>query len=128
MSEQQYRWMLSAIAAWRQQDADGDDGFVSPEIDLVTAVAGHFAKYDQRSANELAAALFIFLLVFAWNSAKIYAKSGGFRPDLCKIGAASIFWLLGCIPHEMWLAGAAPLFDPSAKTITSPQWIPNGYQ
>ncbi len=120
MSEQEYVWMLGAISAWQQLEDDRD----SPKsigMERVTGVSGSLSDYQEEAANEMAARLFILLLILSWTSANKSAKTLKNGPDFCKIPAAAFFPLLAAIPYQMAAAGFRALTQGSAKSITSPQ-------
>ena len=124
MSEQQYVWMLGVISAWRQmqqRESDLDEPFPSA-MEEVTAVAGRLRAPEKQAANDMAAVMFILLLLLLWSCAKHCAFFGGFHSKLCKINEAAIFSLIARIPHEISASGIPPAALPCDKSITSPHW------
>lgn len=112
MSEQQYSWLEALVMVALRQPVDDDhDDPLSLEMMEVTGVAGRLREYSREAANEVVAALFIFVLVFAWNYAKYSAKFGNSGPVFCKITAASIFGVLVCILHEIRARRASSPLD-----------------
>ena len=123
MSKQQYVWMLGLISAWRQLqqcDSDQDDSFPSRVMEEVTAVAGRLRTPERQAANDMAAALFILVLILWWCCAKNRANYGVFYSGICKINEAPIFRGLPRIPHQMAAAVFRLLIPSGDKSITSP--------
>ncbi len=109
MSKQQYVWMLGLISAWRQLqqcDSDQDDSFPSRVMEEVTAVAGRLRAPEREAANDMAAALFILVLLLWWCGAKNRANFCESYPVMRKINEPPIFRALPRTPHQMaapWL-------------------------
>lgn len=128
MQEQQYAWMLGALIAWRaqQEQSDNDPGPV--RMKAVTGVAGSLHHHQTQAANELAAGLCLFLVIFVLVSVKyraIFIKSG---PILCKIPAhvfLPLFWLAALKfkgPRDLSRPGKAvpnkaPPHNPQARIL-----------
>ena len=123
MSQQKYAWLLAlSMISLRQrlEDNDQDDPFPSV-MEEVTAVAGRLRESERQAANDLAAVMFILLLLLWWSCAKHRAIFCGFHSELREINEAAFFSWIACIPHEMGAAGFQPLPPSSDKSITSPQ-------
>lgn len=58
-------------------------------IEAINGVSGRLHLGERRAANDLAAALFILLLIFAWSCAKRCANNGVPVVFLCKITGAN---------------------------------------
>lgn len=89
MPKHQYAWLLTvAIIAAHQAkktiDIDAEDS--GPAWAEITAKAGRLQDLSARSANDatIAAALFILLLIYAWNCAKYRAQMAVYNQSRAK--------------------------------------------
>lgn len=87
--------MLGLAAAWLQSaQCKKDDDPPGQRVERVIGVAGQLKSAPTRAANDLAAALFILVFIWAWNFAKYRANFGTvalYRAKHREINAAPIF-------------------------------------
>ena len=123
MSQQKYTWLLAlSMVSLRQrlENDDPDDPFPS-EMAEVTALVGRLRQAERQAANDMAAVMFILLLLLWWNCAKHRANYAVFYSGIRKINEAPFFRALPRIPHQMaaaWLLASSLSCD---KSITTPQ-------
>ncbi|WP_234086795.1 hypothetical protein [Azonexus sp. R2A61] len=105
MSKLPYAWMLGAMIAWRQRNPDADPEGSHLLLQSIFARAGVFRSAPTRSANDVAAALFILILVWWWNCAKNRANLVNPNAVLRKLTRGRF---LGAIPADpAWLLASA---------------------
>ncbi|MEI7614103.1 MAG: hypothetical protein WCK63_14470 [Betaproteobacteria bacterium] len=122
MPKQQYTWLLALSMIVSQQENDDDQGKpISTEMRDVTGVAGQLRHHNHQAANELMAALFIYLLLFVLSSAINCAKYGNSGSLFCKLTHRRFFLPLPYIVLQMGDVANLALLLSSDKTITSPQ-------
>jgi len=90
MLGQQSTWIIATVSMWRRSNdfKEDDPNSTDPyplKMGAVEGTSGRFETYDRRAANELTAALFIFLLIWVWNCANYRAKMVNRGSVSCKL-------------------------------------------
>ena len=78
MQEEEYKWVLGAFVAYRQQFDEEPDDPLSRAMQEVTGLMGRLRHHERQAANEALVAALLLLLIYAWTCAKYRVRIGVF--------------------------------------------------
>lgn len=99
------------MAAWQQQVDRDDQEPPGPLLQSVYAQAGTFSNAPAASANDLLAAMYILVFIWAWNCAKYRANLSRFARNRDKYFQNNAALFFSDHPAETRSVSSFPIFE-----------------